>query len=86
MTVERTPVGSPAATLVSDGGSEHCEADMNLVSVGDADGPARFAPPAIDQPASSGPCLRGGSSTLRTEGDTLVRELADGRRLTYTRV
>ncbi|MEU0642661.1 serine/threonine-protein kinase [Streptomyces umbrinus] len=85
MTVERTPVGSPAATLVSDGGGEHCEADMNLVSVGNANSPARFAPPAIDQTASSGPCLRGGSSTLRTEGDTLVRELADGRRLTYTR-
>ncbi|MGW0648578.1 protein kinase domain-containing protein [Streptomyces umbrinus] len=86
MTIERTPVGSPAATLVSDGGGEHCEADMNLVSVGDANSPARFAPPAIDQTASSGPCLRGGSSTLRTDGDTLVRELADGRRLTYTRV
>ncbi|MFC8661121.1 serine/threonine-protein kinase [Streptomyces sp. NPDC057199] len=85
MTVERTPVGSPAATLVSDGGGEHCEADMNLVSVGDTGGPARFAPPAIDRAASSGPCLRGGSSTLRTEGDTLVRELADGRRLTYRR-
>ncbi|MGI3200343.1 serine/threonine-protein kinase [Streptomyces sp. GLT-R25] len=85
MTIERTPVGSPAAMLVSDGGGEHCEADMNLVSVGDANSPARFAPPAIDQTASSGPCLRGGSSTLRTEGDTLVRELADGRRLTYTR-
>ncbi|MGX1908216.1 serine/threonine-protein kinase [Streptomyces phaeochromogenes] len=86
MTIDRSPVGSPAATLVSDGGGEHCEADMNLVSVGDADDPARFAPPAIDQTASSGPCVRGGSSTLRTEGDTLVRELADGRRLTYTRV
>ncbi|MGW3417264.1 serine/threonine-protein kinase [Streptomyces phaeochromogenes] len=86
MTIDRSPVGSPAATLVSDGGGEHCEADMNLVSVGDTNGPARFAPPAIDQAASSGPCVRGGSSTLRTEGDTLVRELADGRRLTYTRV
>ncbi|TRO68366.1 serine/threonine-protein kinase [Streptomyces sp. IB201691-2A2] len=86
MTIERTAVGSPAATMVSDGGGEHCEADMNLVSVGDADSPARFAPPAIDRAASSGACLRGGSSTLRTEGDTLVRELADGRRLTYTRV
>ncbi|MEU5343505.1 serine/threonine-protein kinase [Streptomyces sp. NPDC020766] len=86
MTIERTPVGSPAATLVSDGVGEHCEADMDLVSVGDANDPARFAPPAIDRSASSGPCLRGGSSTLRTEGDTLVRELSDGRRLTYTRV
>jgi hypothetical protein len=86
MTIDRSPVGSPAATLVSDGGGEHCEADMNLVSVGDADDPARFAPPAIDQAASSGPCVRGGSSTLRTEADTLVRELADGRQLTYTRV
>ena len=86
MTIARTPVGSPAATLVSDGGGEHCEADMNLVSVGDTNGPARFAPPAIDQAASSGLCVRGGSSTLRTEGDTLVRELTDGRRLTYTRV
>ncbi|MEU9954498.1 serine/threonine-protein kinase [Streptomyces sp. NPDC050982] len=86
MTVERTPVGSPAATLVSDGVGEHCEADMNLVSVGDNGGPARFAPPAIDRAASSGPCLRGGSSTLHAEGGMLVRELADGRRLTYTRV
>jgi serine/threonine protein kinase len=86
MTIEQKAVGSPAAALVSDGGSEHCEADMNLVSVGDADSPVRLAPPAIDRAKSSGLCRHGGSSMVRTEGDALVRELAGGQRLRYTRV
>ncbi|MEV0226156.1 serine/threonine-protein kinase [Streptomyces sp. NPDC050704] len=86
MTIEQKAVGSPAAELVSDGSSDHCEADMNLVSVGDANGPIRFAPPAVDRPKSSGPCRFGGSSTVHTEGDALVRDLSNGQRLTYTRV
>ncbi|NGO08783.1 serine/threonine protein kinase [Streptomyces sp. HC44] len=86
MTIEQKAVGSPAAALVSDSGSDHCEADMNLVSTGNADSPVRFAPPAGDQATSSGPCRYGGSSTVRIEGDTLVRELSNGQRLTYRRV
>ncbi|TLS42747.1 serine/threonine protein kinase [Streptomyces montanus] len=86
MTIEQKAVGSPAATMVSDGGGEHCEADMNLVSMGEADSPARLAPPAVDWAKSSGLCRNGGSSTVRTEGDALVRELANGQRLTYTRL
>ncbi|MGP4043020.1 serine/threonine-protein kinase [Streptomyces sp. 2A115] len=86
MTIEQKAVGSPAAALVSDGSSDHCEADMNLVSTGDTDSPIRFAPPAVDRAKSSGPCQFGGSSTVHTEGDTLVRELSNGQRLTYTRV
>ncbi|MEU9185126.1 serine/threonine-protein kinase [Streptomyces sp. NPDC048484] len=86
MTIEQKAVGSAAAVLVSDGGGEYCEADMNLVSVADADSPVRLAPPAVDRTKSTGLCSHGGSSTLRTEGDELVRELADGQRLTYTRV
>ena len=86
MTIEQKAVGSPAAGLVSDGSSEHCEAEMNLVSTGEADTPVRFAPPAVDRETSSGPCRVGGSSTVRTEGDTLVRELSNGQRITYTRV
>ncbi|TPQ15668.1 serine/threonine-protein kinase [Streptomyces sporangiiformans] len=86
MTVEQKAVGSPAVTLVSDGGGEHCEAGMNLVSMGEADSPVRLAPPAVDWAKSSGLCRNGGSSTVRTEGNTLVRELANGQRLTYTRL
>jgi hypothetical protein len=86
MTIEQKAVGSPAAALVSDGSADHCEADMNLVSTGEADRPVRFAPPEVDRAKSSGPCRFGGSSTLRTEGDALVRELSNGQRLTYTRV
>ncbi|MEW2395228.1 serine/threonine-protein kinase [Streptomyces sp. NPDC046862] len=85
MTIEQKAVGSPAAALVSDGAGEHCEAGMNLVSAGDADTPVRFAPPAVDRAKSSGLCRHGGSSTVRPEGDALVRELAGGQRLTYTR-
>ncbi|MGI5195242.1 serine/threonine-protein kinase [Streptomyces sp. CA-288835] len=85
MTIEQKPVGSPAAALVSDGAGNHCEADMNLVSTGEANRPIRFAPPEADRANSSGPCDFGGSSTLRREGETLVRVLAGGERLTYTR-
>jgi serine/threonine protein kinase len=85
MTIEQKPVGSPAAALVSDGSGNHCEADMNLVSTGEANRPIRFAPPEADRANSSGPCDFGGSSTLRREGETLVRVLANGERLTYTR-
>ncbi|MFE9649986.1 serine/threonine-protein kinase [Streptomyces sp. NPDC006365] len=85
MTIEQKPVGSPAATLVSDGADNHCEAGMNLVSTGETNSPIRFAPPEADRTNSSGPCRFGPSSTVRHEGDTLVRVLADGERLTYTR-
>ncbi|WP_051744954.1 serine/threonine-protein kinase [Streptomyces yerevanensis] len=85
MTIEQKPVGSPAAALVSDGTGNHCEAGMNLVATGEADSPIRFAPPEADRANSSGSCRFGGSSTVRREGDTLVRVLSDGERLTYTR-
>jgi hypothetical protein len=85
MTIEQKPVGSPAAALVSDGAGNHCEADMNLVSTGETNSPIRFAPPQPNRADSSGPCRFGPSSTVRPEGDALVRVLADGERLTYTR-
>ncbi|GAA2640322.1 serine/threonine-protein kinase [Streptomyces vastus] len=85
MTIEQKPVGSPAAALVSDGAGNHCEADMNLVSTGETNSPIRFAPPQADRANSTGTCRFGGSSTVRREGDTVVRVLADGERLTYTR-
>ncbi|MDQ8700878.1 serine/threonine-protein kinase [Streptomyces sp. LHD-70] len=88
MTVTQEAVGSSAARLVSEGGGEHCEAGMDLVSTGgrDADEAVRLAPPAVDRAASSGACVTGDSSILREENGRLVREFTDGAVLTYTRV
>ncbi|MDI3404285.1 serine/threonine-protein kinase [Streptomyces cavernicola] len=86
MTVTQEAVGSPAARMISEGGGEHCEAGMDLVSAGGRDATVRLAPPAVDRAASSGACVTGASSQLRAENGQLIREFTDGSTLTYTRV
>ena len=78
--------GGKGLSMVSDG-AEHCEAKVTVFSAGGQgeDEAVRLAPPDVKRDRSRGTCAAGGSSTLKLEGDALVRTFNDGSSRRYTR-
>ncbi|WP_037959994.1 serine/threonine-protein kinase [Streptomyces violens] len=84
VTIERTPVGSPAVTIDVQGSGGHCTARADFYS---AEGKLSVGPSVVQRPAPG--CAASSSSLFRIAGDgSLVREFRgnDKQPRTYTKV